>query len=177
MNPNLIESKLSSNQKNPQTIKELFDTKLSKVDRRTNLERRLEESTVLITELASLYRDTYHRIRAMADDHYMPNWCDFKFERVGVELIPTMIEYQIERQSPYGAYDAADIRLIVGSYLPKLRRMDCERVWFTAHSVLWEELGLNRDHLQRIAFRIENGMLFHYKLDVEATVIENTLFT
>lgn len=106
----------------------------------------------------------------------MPNWCDFKFERVGVELIPTMVEYQINNHSPYGAYDANDIRLIVNSYLPKLRRMDCERVWFATKKVWWKELGLRREKPQRFAYRIENGLLFHYKLDVQGFVDEESLF-
>lgn len=105
----------------------------------------------------------------------MPNWCDFKFERVGVELIPTMIDYQIVHHSPFGAYNSNDIRLIVGSFLPKLRRMDWERVWFTAHSVLWDELGLRRENFQRLAYRIENGLLFHYKLKAEVPNVDEAL--
>lgn len=159
----------------PKSIKELFGSTLP-VETRSAIEQRLDETPVLLTDLVRLYHDTYLGLKELADEYYMTGWNCFTFERVGVELIPQMINYQIENHSPYGAYDSKMINLIVGSYMPKLLPQERSKVWFIAHTVLWDELGLSRNKLQRIAYRIEGDLLFHYKIDTEESHIEEEIF-
>lgn len=161
--------------KKPKTIKELFGSTLP-VETRSTIEQRLDETPVLLTDMVRLYHETYNGLKELADEYYMAGWNCFTFERVGVELIPQMINYQIENHSPYGAYDSKMINLIVGSYMPKLLPQERNKVWFIAHTVLWDELGLSRNKLQRIAYRIEGNLLFHYKIDTEESYIEEEIF-
>ena len=109
----------------------------------------------------------------MVDDEYIPKWDCFAFERVHRDLIPEIVNFQIQNQSPYGVYDSKLIDLIVGCYLPKLSSAGRSKVWFSSHEQVWGELLLSRENLQRVAYHIDGDYLRHYMIKFEESYIED----